>query len=71
MKLYGHKCLKRTLIWSSSPGISLLNLGNIAKSKHKSTVATARKYRDKNGVLRYHGLPALKDTQFLGIYFYV
>lgn len=38
---------------------------------HKSTVATAHKYRDKKGVLRYHGLPALKGTQFLGMHFFM
>ena len=65
MKLYGHECLKRTLLWSTSRAVALLNLGAISKLKHKSNVRTARKYRDKKGVARYHGLPTLKGTQFL------
>ena len=66
MKHFGHKCLKRTLLWSSAPCINLVNLGPLPKGQHKSDVAVTKKYRDKNGKLRYHGLPALKGTQSRG-----
>lgn len=65
MKLYGHLCLKRTLIWSSSPAIRCLDLGPIHKGVHKSLVSTAEKYKDKEGVWRYKGTRALKSTQCL------
>ena len=65
MKLYGHLCLKRTLIWSSSPAIRLLDLGPIRKGVHKSLVSTAVKYKSKEGAWRYKGTRALKSTQRL------
>ena len=66
MKHYGHMCLKRTLLWSTSPVIGRLDLGPIQKSKHKSLVKTAEKYKDKSGKTRYKGTGAvLKGTQFL------
>lgn len=66
MKLHGHMCLKRTLLWSTSPAIRVLDLGRVQKSKHKSLVKTALKYKDANGVQRYKGSRELKGTQFLG-----
>lgn len=65
MKLYGHACLKRTLLWSTSPMISMMDLGKIQKKKHRSLITTARKYLDKDGRKRYHGTRALKRTEFL------
>ena len=66
MKHWGHMCLKRTLLWSTSPKISKLNLGPIQKGQHKSLVKTAEKYKDKQGKDRYKGTgKALKGTQFL------
>ena len=65
MKLYGHACLKRTLLWSTSPLISMMDLGKIQKQKHRSLVTTAKKYLDKNGKKRYHGTRALERTEFL------
>lgn len=66
MKLYGHMCLKRTLLWSTSPWIRTFDLGKIQKSKHRSLLKTAEKYRDRNGVLRYKGSRNLKGTEFPG-----
>ncbi len=66
MKLHGHMCLKRTLLWSLSPAIRILDLGRVQKSKHKSLVKTALKYKDAKGVERYKGSKELKGTQFLG-----
>lgn len=66
MKLYGHMCLKRTLLWSTSPWIRTFDLGKIQKSKHRSLLKTAEKYRDRNGVLRYKGPRNLKGTEFPG-----
>lgn len=66
MKHYGHMCLKRTLLWSTSPTIAQLDLGPIQKGIHKSLVKTADKYQDRNGKTRYKGTgKVLKGTQFL------
>ena len=66
MKHYGHLCLKRTLLWSTSRAIQYLDLGPIQKTKHRSLVKTAVKYKDKSGKTRYKGAgSALKGTQFL------
>ena len=65
MKLWGHACLKRTLLWSTSDFISKLNLGKIQKIHHKSLVQTVKKYIDKSGKRRFHGTKALKATEFL------
>lgn len=66
MKLYGHLCLKRTLLWSISPSIAFLDLGPIHMKVHKSLVQTATKYRDKQGRQRYKGTSELRATQSLG-----
>lgn len=64
MKHFGHMCLKRTLVWSTSRAISVLDLGPIKKGKHKSLVQTAIKYKDKSGRDRYKGNGSqLKNTQ--------
>ena len=63
MKLHGHMCLKRTLLWSTSPAIRILDLGRVQKSKHKSLVKTAWKYKDANGVQRYKGSKNLKSKE--------
>ena len=64
MKHYGHMCLKRTLVWSISPAILLLDLGPVIKGIHKSEVKTALKYIDKSGKTRYKGNgKTLKGTQ--------
>ena len=66
MKHFGHKCLKRTIVWSTSKAIRLLNFGPIKKNTHKSLVPTTRKYKDRDGKTRYTGAGAsLKKTQFL------
>lgn len=65
MKLWGHMCLKRTLLWSTSPAIAFLDAGPIKKSVHSSLVATAAKYKDKAGKDRYKGTKALRSTQSL------
>ena len=66
MKHWGHMCLKRTVIWSTSSKIQKLDLGPIQKGKHKSLVKTAEKYKDKAGKDRYKGTgKALKGTQFV------
>lgn len=65
MKLWGHMCLKRTLLWSISPAIQCLNLGPVQKAVHKSLVSTATKYKDKAGKQRYKGSDSLKGAQFL------
>lgn len=66
MKHYGHMCLKRTLLWSTSAAIACMDLGPVVKGQHKSLVKTAQKYQDKSGRTRYKGTgSALKGTQFL------
>ena len=66
MKHYGHLCLKRTLLWSTSETLSALDLGPIDKKKDKSLVKTALKYQDSKGKTRYKGNGAvLKNTQLL------
>lgn len=66
MKHFGHLCLKRTLLWSTSPVIRYLNLGPIRKGQHRSMVQTAIKYKDRSGKTRSKGAGAtLKNTQFL------
>lgn len=66
MKHYGHMCLKRTLLWSTSRTIASLDLGPIQKGKHRSLVKTAEKYTDKRGQTRYKGTgKVLKNTQLL------
>lgn len=66
MKLYGHLCLKRTLLWSTSAAIVALDRGKIIKGVHKSEVATTIKYQDGSGQTRYKGSKHLKSTQHLG-----
>lgn len=65
MKHWGHSCLKRTLLWSTSDFISKLNLGKIQKTHHKLLVKTVKQYIDKSGKRRFHGTKALKATEFL------
>ena len=65
MKLYGHLCLKRTLLWSTSRAVGLMDLGPINKKDHKSLVKTAEKYTDSEGKSRYKGTGStLRKTQF-------
>lgn len=66
MKLWGHPCLKRTFLWSTSRVISVLDLGKIVKTRHQSLIKTTRKYIGKDGKTKYHGTKALKSTEFLG-----
>ena len=66
MKHFGHMCLKRTLLWSTSRALTHLDLGPIQKGKHRSLIKTAIKYKDKEGRARYKGAgKQLKDTQLL------
>ena len=67
MKHFGHACLKRTLLWSTSEAVKYLDLGPIKKNQHKSEVKTAHKYQDRSGKTRYKGAGKdLKGTQFPG-----
>lgn len=64
MKHYGHMCLKRTLVWSTSKAVSLLGLGPVVKGVHRSLVKTAVKYQDRDGNTRYKGNgKTLKGTE--------
>lgn len=64
MKHFGHACLKRTLLWSTSEAVKYLDLGPIKKNQHKSEVKTAHKYQDRSGKTRYKGAGKdLKGTQ--------
>lgn len=63
MQIYGGTSPKRTLLVSNSPKIEALRTGKLIRSKYKSKVSTATKYRDSQGVLRYKGTKELKSTQ--------
>ena len=57
---------ENSLMVNQSMDSEFFDLGKIQKSKHRSLVKTAEKYRDRNGVLRYKGSRHLKGTQFPG-----
>ena len=63
MKLWGHSCLKRTFLWSTSFAVSELSLGKIRKKIHKSTVAVTKRYKNKSGEDKWCGNKKLKATQ--------
>ena len=76
MAHYGGTTPKRHLALSNSATIRKLDLGRLrgwtskARSKEREGMArvqTTRKYRDKHGKARYHGLPALKRTETLSL----
>lgn len=69
MKLWGHPCLKRTFLWSTSRVISVLDLGKIVKTRHQSLIKTTRKYIGKDGKTKYHGTKALKSTELYPVKF--
>ena len=65
MHHYGHPNSKRTKLWAPSWYICLFNQGPLKKSmKRAKGPATAEKYIDGSGRLRYKGTKALKSTQF-------
>ncbi len=66
MHHFGHPNDKRTKLWAPSYYISLFNRGPIKKNKNgKRGPATAVKYVDGRGILRYKGTPDLKRSQSL------
>ena len=67
MGLFKHQTPKRTLLWSTSRAIGLFNLGTLTKHNYRSLVSTTKRYRDKQGKVRYQGSDALKGTQHLGL----
>ena len=63
MKLFGHTCLKRTLLWSTSQALTRLSLGQIVKKLHRSKLQVVDKKRNKKGQLTWTGNKHLKGTQ--------
>lgn len=66
MHHYGHPNDKRTKLWSPSYYVALFNQGPLKKNKQtKKAAATAVKYIDGSGKLRFKGTAELKKTQLL------
>lgn len=66
MHHYGHPNEKRTKLWAPSYYICLFNQGRLVKGKSvKKGPATAIKYIDGSGRVRYKGTAHLKKSQFL------
>lgn len=66
MRHFGHENEKATKLWAPSYFICLMNQGPMTKRKASTQgPATAVKYRDSNGVLRYKGTSQLKKSQSL------
>lgn len=62
MSMYGAETPKRQYAWANSPAIMRLDVG---WRKFKAKYQTVEQYRDKRGVLRYHGTKALRHTEML------
>lgn len=68
---YGHENDKRTKLWAPSYNVCLFNRGpmtRLEKSKKPKGRATAVKYIDGAGKVRYKGTPQLKLSQPLQLH---
>lgn len=63
MQLFGGSSPKRTMLVGNRKMLRDLQTGRLIRALHKSSVATATKYIDRQGVLRYKGTSQLKSTQ--------
>eukprot|EP00435_Cladocopium_sp_Y103_P027890 s546_g6.t3 len=65
MMHFGKCCPKPSQMLSNLRTISMLNMGPLTRDQRDSVerVETCRKYRDRDGYLRYQGTRALKSTQ--------
>lgn len=66
MKAFGSRTPKRTVVFSNSSYIRLLDTGRMKKADLKSEVETTVKYTARDGQPRFTGSKHLKSTQFLG-----
>lgn len=65
MKAFGHPTAKRTVVYSNSSKIGLLNTGSMSRTSLACQVQTTRRYVAKDGKVRFAGTNKLKGTQFL------
>lgn len=65
MKAFGHPTAKRTVVYSNSSKIRLLNTGSMSRSSLACQVQTTHRYVAKDGKVRFAGTKQLKGTQFL------
>lgn len=64
MKAYGSATPKRTIVYSNSAKIKMLDAGSMKKKDLATTVRTTTQYVAKDGTKRFAGNQNLKGTQF-------
>ena len=67
MKAFGAKTPKRTVVYSNTPQIKMLDSGKMTRSSLSSDIKTTRAYVSKDGKKRFAGNENLKGTQFPGM----
>lgn len=66
MKSFGSPTPKRTVVYSNSPQIKMLDAGVLRKGELRSNIRTTKQYVGKDGRKRFAGNENLKGTQSLG-----
>lgn len=65
MKAYGSATPKRTIVYSNTSHVKMLDCGQLTRAQLASTVRTTKQYVSKAGRKRFAGNANLKGTQFL------
>lgn len=63
---HGHPTPKRSIVWSTSPYIRLLDLGALIRAYQQGKHQVVRRYRGKDGRRKFTGNRLLKGTGMLG-----
>ena len=66
MRSFGSPTPKRTVVYSNSPKIKMLDAGPMRKGELRSNIRTTKQYLGKDGRKRFAGNENLKGTQSLG-----
>ena len=62
---------KRTWMWGTSGHIQDLDRGPLHASERPVEVKTTKRWVGKDGKQKWHGTKSLKQTQFLGVLYYI
>ena len=60
---------KRTWVWSTSPRIASLDLGAMTPEERVTSVRTTKRWRTRDGDIKWQGTAELKATQQLDVNF--
>lgn len=67
MRNYLSPTMKPTMVLGNNPAFGALDLGPVPRGRKKRAKTTTRRYKDKNGKMRYCGTSSLKQSQKLAL----